>query len=153
MTFLLLFACAQEPPPPPPPPVDAHKEDTLLGKVQGVSFVGNWTSPACGGRTYARNVRFEPFQRSAVIDLVDPCPVGTECAWSGMIGFEGLWELDGKVLKTREIGVPIDPGGPRPAKFEATTDGKLVENGCIYTKGLTVPPGYTEDRVRPEIQR
>lgn len=129
-----------------------HQEITLLGKVEGVKFVGDWTSPPCGGRTYARNLHFDADQHYAAIDLVEPCPPGTECVWSGMVGFQGLWALEGKVIKVREIGmVAAQAGGPHPVKFEATEDGKLVENGCFYTQGLTVPPGYTEERVRPEI--
>lgn len=126
--------------------------DTLLGKVDGVDFVGDWTSPPCGGRNYARNVRFESDQEYAVIELISPCPVGTTCVWSGLATFAGLWDQQGPKLIVQEIGMTKNvPGGPHPVLFEATDDGRLVENGCFYTKGLTVPPGYTEEKVRPKL--
>jgi len=154
---VLWLACAESSTPAPVPatPGAVPTEEsvpTLLGEVQGVAFVGEWTSPACGGRAYARNVRFDSEQRFAVVDIVDPCPPDKECAWSGLTGFNGLWAVDGARLKVREIGsVPAGAGGPHPVLFEATADGKLVENGCTYERGLTVPPGYTEERVRPVI--
>lgn len=126
--------------------------DTLLGKVSGVAFVGDWTSPPCGGRSYARNIRFESDQEYGVIELISPCPVGTTCIWSGLGTFAGLWDQQGTKLILQEIGMTKNvPGGPHPVLFESTADGRLVENGCFYTKGLTVPPGYTEDKVRPKL--
>ncbi len=167
--LVLLFACAaqssappSEPAPaaePSPPPVAASagaaptdlSSPTLLGEVQGVAIVGDWTSPACGGRTYARNISFSSNQHYAAIDLVSPCPVDTTCVWSGLTAFAGLWELQGKKLRVQQVGVPDVPGGPRPVFFEATSDGKLIENGCLYEKGLTIPPGYAEASVKPKI--
>ncbi len=158
----LLLACGASGPAEPTPPVPATEGavpteqtvPTLFGEVQGVSFVGDWTSPACSGRAYARNVHFDADQQYAVIDLVSPCPTGTTCAWSGMIQFGGLWAIDGLKLRVQEIGgSPAGLGGPHPVLFEATADGTLQENGCIYQKGLTVPAGYEEDRVRPKVPR
>ena len=129
-----------------------QKVPTLFGDVSGVSFVGDWTSPPCGGRNYARNVHFDSDQHYAVVDMVSPCPPGTSCIWSGLTGFSGIWAQEGTKLRVQEIGSgPPSPGGPHPVLFEATADGKLVENGCFYTKGLTVPPGYEEERVKPKV--
>ncbi len=161
--LLLLAGCAGTPVQPAaepvPPPVVATEgavptdqtTPTLLGDVQGISIEGNWTSAACGGRSYARNIRFESHQHYAAVDMVSPCPVGATCVWSGLTAFAGLWELQGKKLRVQEVGVPDTPGGPRPVFFEATADGKLVENGCFYEKGLTVPPGYSEASVLPDV--
>ncbi len=158
----LTLACANDVPYVPPPPVPASpggvpttlSVPTLFGEVQGVSLAGDWTSAPCGGRTYARNIRFETDQQYGVVDLVSPCPVGTTCTWSGMIGFGGLWEIQGLKVVVQELAmVQPEPGGPHPVRFEATADGKLYENGCFYEKGLTVPPGYEEDKVRPKISR
>jgi hypothetical protein len=63
----------------------------------------------------------------------------------------GIWKQEGNKVLLREIGAPIERGSPHPTEIEATKEGKLVENGCEYTRGLTVPPGYTEDQVRPHI--
>lgn len=159
----LLAACAAqssapiaEPKPAPVPATEgAAATDTttptLLGEVQGIAIVGDWTSAACGGRTYARNISFAADQHYAAVDLVSPCPPGATCVWSGLTAFAGLWELQGKKLRVQEVGVPATPGGPRPTFFEATADGKLVENGCLYEKGLTIPPGYTEASVKPKL--
>ncbi len=150
------FAPPPEPPRAPVPAVDGAvpttvTTPTIFGEVEGIALLGDWTSGPCGGRIYARNISFGSDQRYAAIDLVSPCPDGTTCIWSGMTGFGGLWELQGKKVRVREFGVGDVPGGPRPMYFEATADGKLVENGCLYDKGLTVPPGYTEADVRPEL--
>lgn len=162
--ILLLLACATPPvqadpaPAPPAPAPVATPENsvtvpTLLGEAPGVSFLGDWTSGPCQGRTYPRNVRFEEDYTYAVIDLVSPCPVGTTCMWSGMATFAGEWRQDGTQLKLRELGIAsgTGPGGPHPVIFESNAEGKLVENGCIYEKGLTVPTGYAEDKVRPRV--
>lgn len=155
MLLLVAWACSTpEPPPPPPIPEGASTVPTLLGEVAGVAFVGDWTSGPCSGRSYARNVHFDSDQHFAVVDIVDPCEPGTECVWSGLTTFSGLWAVDGTRLKVREIGaVAATPGGPHPVLFESTTDGKLVENGCTYEKGLTVPEGYTAERVRPVVPK
>jgi hypothetical protein len=133
-------------------PGDPATVQTLLGEGAGVEYLGDWTSPPCDGRSYARNVTFYPNQEYAVMELVSPCPVGTQCMWSGLGTFAGLWGQDGKKLRVQEISMTGNsPGGPHPVYFEATDDGRLAENGCFYTKGLTVPPGYTEEQVRAKI--
>jgi hypothetical protein len=134
------------------PQTEPGQVQTLLGETGGIAFVGDWTSPACGGRGYARNVYFASTNEYAVIELVSPCPVGATCVWSGMSTFAGTWRLDGNKLRVQEVGLTSMPeGGPHPVLFEGTSDGTLVENGCTYTRGLTVPPGYDENRVRPKI--
>lgn len=129
------------------------KVETLLGTATGVAFVGDWTSTGCPGRTYARNLRFEPDQRWQAIDLVSPCPPGTECLWSGLTTYGGIWVQKGTDLHLREVGGYTQPGSPHPTLVNATTEGTLVENGCSYGKGLTVPSGYTEEQVRPVVPR
>ena len=124
--------------------------DTLLGKVDGILIAGNWTSKGCEGRTYARNIRFETNRTYAAVDLVSPCPVGTSCAWSGMTAFGGKWTIENRELLTRELGAGTAEGGPHPTKFVATMDGTLIENSCVYEKGLTVPEGYDVTRVTPQ---
>lgn len=124
---------------------------TLLGDVPGVMFVGDWTSPGCEGRAYPRNLHFRNDNSYAGIDLVSPCPPDTQCVWSGMVGYAGIWKQEGNKLLLREIGAPTEPGSPHPTEIISTFDGTLMENGCTYTRGLTVPPGLTEDKVRPQI--
>lgn len=151
MLLMFLWACdtlfGADPPPPEGPTVP-----TLLGEASGVAFEGNWTSPSCGGRSYARNLRFEVDGTYAAIDLVSPCPPGTHCVWSGMVGYNGSWSLsDPKHLAMREMGAPAGPGSPHPTVFTADINGNLIESGCSYQKGLTVPPGYSEEQVTPRV--
>lgn len=151
----LAVACGAEPPPapaaPPPAPDAAPKVDTMLGQVTGVTYLGDWTSAGCEGRTYARNLTFFENGEYAAVDLVAPCPPDTSCAWSGLVAYAGLWRQDGTKLLLREIGAPIAAGSPHPTEVQANFEGQLVENGCTYSRGLTVAPGYTEDRVRPRL--
>lgn len=125
--------------------------DTLLGKVPGVKFLGDWTSPGCPGREYPRNLTFFMENEYAGLDLVSPCAPGAQCAWSGMVAYAGRWVQDGTTLKLRSIGGSTAPGSPHPTEVQANFEGKLVENDCEYTRGLTVPEGYAEDQVRPRL--
>ncbi len=153
MLALLLFSCATDAAPAPaapPPPVEGPKAQTLLGEVVGVAFVGDWTSDPCPGRTYARNIYFGPDNSWAAVDLVSPCPVGKQCMWSGLVGYNGIWKQQNSTdLALREIGAPIQSGSPHPTLIQLNPKGELFEGACTYRKGLTVPPGYTEDQVRP----
>lgn len=152
--WLLLIGCSAsvpEAPPVPPPDDGAPKVQTLLGEAKGIHFLGDWTGAACGGRGYARNLRFEEDGTYAGVDLVSPCPPGASCVWSGLVGFTGVWKQEGEKLHLREIGGGADQGAAHPTEVTANEAGQLVENGCIYTLGLTIPEGYTEDRVRPKV--
>jgi hypothetical protein len=147
--ILLMLACD---PPAPPPPIEGPKVQTLLGEASGVDFSGNWTSPNCGGRAYARNIRFEADNSYAGLDLISPCAPGTQCVWSGMVGYAGTWGLpNDKTLRLMEMGAPAGPGSPHPNEFTADFKGNLMESGCVYQKGLTVPAGYTEEQVTPRV--
>lgn len=151
--MLLLLACAAEVPSatPPPAPAGAPQVDTLLGKAPGVVFTGVWTNKDCPGRNYPRNLYIDEEGEYAGLDLVSPCPKGTACMWSGMVGFAGTWRQDGDRLVFREIGAPGQKGSPHPTEVRADFSGHLVENDCLYDKGLTVPDGYTEDEVKPRL--
>jgi hypothetical protein len=152
---LLLFACASDPAPPNPAAgagEGAPVVPTMLGDAPGIKFTDmDWTSASCDSRKYARNLRIESDNTYAGVDLVSPCPEGTQCVWSGLVGFAGIWKQEDRKLLLREIGGPIAQGSPHPTEIISTVDGTLVENGCTYVHGLTVPPGYTEDRVRPKV--
>ena len=125
------------------------KVNTLLGTADGITFIGNWTSPECGGRKYPRNIRFEGDNTYAGIDLLNPCPAGTPCVWSGMVGFSGLWMMGEKKVVLQEAGSAGGPGSPHPTEFTADMEGNLIAQGCAYTRGLYIPPGYNEDQVTP----
>lgn len=136
---------------PPAPEPTAPTVQTMLGEATGIHFLGDWTAAACGGRGYARNLRFEEDGTYAGVDLVSPCPPDVACMWSGLVGYSGVWVQEGPKLHLREIGGGAQQGAAHPTEVTANEAGQLVENGCIYTAGLTVPTGYTEDRVRPKV--
>lgn len=146
-----LAACASEPPA-PAPPIKGPIVHTLLGDAPGVEFTGDWTSPACGGRQFARNIHFDADGAYAAIDLMSPCPVGTQCLTSGLMAYEGIWSIKDDALELRDMGGTSAPG-PHPTSFRADDKGQLVESGCPYTKGLTVPDGYEAAKVTPKSVR
>lgn len=153
LALLSLFACAvAEPVPvtPVPPVVQGPTVPTLLGDAPGILYLGDWTSPPCPVRDFARNIHFEGDGNYAAMDLVAPCPVGTQCAWSGITAYQGIWEQQHETVELRDMGGT--PGtGPHPTSFRANDKGQLVENGCPYNRGITVPDGYTAESVTPKI--
>ncbi len=157
LALFLSLGCATDPALPPtsdlgfPTDTSAPKVSTLLGDAPGIVFTGEWTSAGCGGRAYPRNLVLVANGTYAGIDLVSPCPSGATCAWSGIAGFAGVWKQEGKKVLLREIGGPIARGSPHPTEIESTVDGHLVENGCLYDRGLTIPAGYVDDQVRPRV--
>lgn len=154
--FLGLFglaACASEPPAAPAaPPPKGPIVHTLLGDGPGIEVAGDWTSPACGGRAFARNLHFDADGAYAAIDLMSPCPVGTECVSSGLVAYEGIWAIEDHTLQLRDMGGTAAPG-PHPTSFRGDDQGRIVEGGCPYTKGLTVPEGYDPAKVTPKVVR
>ncbi|MSP54556.1 MAG: hypothetical protein EXR69_02965 [Myxococcales bacterium] len=156
-----LAACAAAPPvappttpasPAAPTPIKGPVVHTLLGDAPGVEFTGDWTSAACGGRQFARNIHFDADGAYSAIDLMSPCPVGTQCLTSGLMAYEGIWSVENDTLELRDMGGTSAPG-PHPTSFRADDLGRLVESGCPYTKGLTVPDGYEPSKVTPKSVR
>lgn len=149
---LSLLACAQAPAEPPKPAVGGPTVPTLLGEAHGVAYLGDWTSTNCTARTFPRNIHFEDDGTWAGVDLISPCPVGTQCAWSGITYYQGIYQQQSETLELRDIG-GTPAAGPHPTSFRANDKGQLVEGGCTYEKGLTVPPGYDADKVTPKVIR
>jgi hypothetical protein len=168
--LLVLAACATEPgstpgapaatPPPTAPPTatapdpkdapavgadGAHVEYTWLGAVKGVNFLGEWTS-ACPKHGYARNLRILPAGRWYGTDITTPCEPGKQCLWNGLVLLSGTWAKHEDKLVLRVIN-------QAPMMFVSTDAGELVEEdvGCTFTKGVTVPPGYTKEQVQAEV--
>lgn len=148
--ILFLLACETVFSPPVAPPA-GPTVPTLLGQAPGVAFVGHWTSTGCGQRQYARNISFELDNTYNAIDMISPCRPGTQCIWSGMVGYSGSWaQPEEKRLVLREWGSSSAPGSPHPQEFFADDNGNLVESNCVYTRGFTVPEGMTEAQVTPQ---
>ncbi len=127
-------------------PGEEPKYYVLLGAVEGIVFSGDWTSPSCGGRKFPRNIRFEEDHTWNVVELLDPCKPGTKCENDGLTHYGGTWRHDGGTVFLSSMN---GEGSSRPQSFTATTNGRLVENECVYVRGLSVPEGYKEADVRP----
>ena len=151
LLLLPLLACAQTPVE-LPKPIEGPKVATLLGDVSGITFLGDWTSKGCPSRNFPRNIHFEAGGKYAGVDLVSPCPVGTQCAWSGILSYGGIWQQQGQTIQLRDIGGTAE-SGPHPTRFQADDKGFLVEAGCNYERGVTVPDGYTADAVTAKIDK
>ncbi len=98
----------------------------------------HWTSPACEGRAYERQIQFEG-NRFAAKDLVSPCPPDVACVWSGIIDREGEWSLDRKQLRlTPDADAPNVPQAgkfPLPEHLWLAEDGTMTEDdgACPYS--------------------
>ena len=123
----------------------AHVEYTWLGAVKGVNVLGEWTSK-CATHGYARNLRLVTGGRWYGTDITTPCEPGKQCLWNGLVLLSGTW---GKLDERLILNVINQPS----MKFVSTDAGELVEEdvGCTYTKGVTVPPGYTREQVQAEV--
>jgi len=125
---------AQEPTPDPggdPDGKDEHTDQT------GPTPVGDWVAQPCGERDYVRHLRFGgggERQTYEGRDLVSPCPPDAQCAWSGIVAFNGRWwgSEDGVGLDELKAAPP-DMGQPRP-KALTWKDGELMEGDCVYGK-------------------
>ncbi|GEM_PF-3576561 len=106
------------------------------GAIEGPTPVGDWVSAPCGERTYERRISFfgEPADRRTFEgqDLVSPCPEGAQCAWSGIVAFNGRWWPTDTGVGLDELKADSDQGIARPNSL-TWADGKLVEgDDCAY---------------------
>jgi hypothetical protein len=120
-------------------------EYTALGVVKGVNVVGEWTS-RCPHHGYARNLHVVSGGRWYGTDIATVCEPGKECIWNGLVVLTGTW---GKV----EDKLVLRTMNQRPSSFVSTEAGELVEDEtkCTYTRGVTVPPGYTREQVQADV--
>jgi hypothetical protein len=101
-----------------------------------------WASPACEGRDYERQISFDA-DRFAAVDLVAPCPPGTQCVWSGIIDRKGSWSLDRKQLRllpdTDASQSPQASKFPLPQHLWLGAEGTLTEDdgACPYVMAPT----------------
>jgi hypothetical protein len=99
-------------------------------------WVGTWASSPCGERPYVRVVELRPKGVAAVHDRVSPCPPKVACVWSGIISYEGTWELkQGRVqLKLERKTYPNMKAAPLPTELSWSGSPVGVEAGvrCSY---------------------
>ncbi len=102
--------------------------------IDGPVPTGDWVSASCGERTYERRLSFFDERRTFEgQDLVSPCPEGTQCAWSGIVTYNGRWWPTDTGIGLDELNRSGDQGLARPNAL-TWQDGKLVEGeDCVYT--------------------
>ena len=95
-------------------------------------WVGNWTSNPCGERRYVRVVELRPKGVAVVHDRVSPCPPDVACVWSGIISYEGTWELkEGRtLLKLERKTYPNMKAAPLPTEL-SWSGGPVGEEGGV----------------------
>lgn len=98
---------------------------------------GTYASPHCGGRGYAREVTFDARGFTAV-DLVSPCPAGTNCIWSGIVERTGTYVVSGTKV---DLTITSEGRGPGVVDFPKSfvlADKAIVETSdagsCVYSK-------------------
>ena len=66
--------------------------------------VGHWVSPSCGERSYPRVIQLDSNGRFAAQDLVAPCPKDVVCFWSGIIFYQGAYQVDARGIRLKVEG-------------------------------------------------
>ena len=101
--------------------------------IEGPVPTGDWVSASCGERTYERRISFFDERRTYEgQDLVSPCPEGTQCAWSGIVNFNGRWWPTDTGIGLDTLNRSGEQGVPLPNSL-SWADGKLVEGSdCAY---------------------
>lgn len=150
--LLLALACGARPPseatPPPTPtgePAPAAPAPTTpapTAPTTPTTLLGKWTSPACGERTYPRELTLAADGTWASLDLVAPCPPGAMCVWAGVVPAQGTWTADGGGIVLAETGENPGPARPRPTRLDP--DGEALrstepDGSCPYTRAPTTP--------------
>jgi hypothetical protein len=72
-----------------------------------------------------------------MVDLVSPCPPGTQCIWSGIVTSSGTWEALGPSANLVETKTDdADQGAPRPSELRILRNGHPAEDWgegqCMY---------------------
>jgi hypothetical protein len=82
-----------------------------------LQWVGSWTSPSCGGRTFERRLVLKQDKTFSAQDLVSPCPPKVQCVWAGIVFWSGTWAVDEKgAVLTKTTG------GKDPTKKSRTDE-------------------------------
>ncbi|MBW2456055.1 MAG: hypothetical protein JRI68_16170 [Deltaproteobacteria bacterium] len=66
--------------------------------ADGARWIGQWTSAACGARTYERWLDLAADGSATGSDRVSPCPTGRTCVWSGIVPWAGTWQGAGETV-------------------------------------------------------
>lgn len=121
----------------PPPPNPAAR------------WVGSYQSPSCADRKYERLVSLRDNGSFNGEDRVSPCPQGVQCIWSGIVMWQGRFEVtDTQVVLTRTDTPAGGPAGAakidNPLRLEIDmAKMQLVEvrggERCPYTRAASSP--------------
>lgn len=137
LTFALVLACSKPASPAggvePAPPSEAPAKP-----ADAVNWIGTWTSPSCGERTYERRIELTADLRANVEERISPCPEGARCIWSGIVVFEGTYVATGNTVAL-SLGEPLGKpqGGPDLIDVPDSLtwkDGVAHQGSCAYTR-------------------
>ncbi|MFO0758491.1 MAG: hypothetical protein U0359_18505 [Byssovorax sp.] len=106
---------------PIPPPATATAPTAAPTSAPAPSkgaLAGEWTSPSCGDRKYARSFSFDDAGGFSAQDLVSPCPKGVTCVWSGIVVRKGTYAVQGSKVALTPAGAADTRGAPFPASLE-----------------------------------
>ena len=91
-----------EAPPVASSPSESPDENGSLEPARHLSegLIGTWQNASCGDRAYLRSISFEKSGKFAAVDEVAPCPAEEQdkCVTSGIIEWQGVWELDDRAI-------------------------------------------------------
>lgn len=134
----------------PPPPTSATAAPTTSSatpapgpaQTSNSAIVGTWESASCGKRKYARTIQFDAAGTFVGQDLVSPCPKGTACVWSGIVGTNGTFtvQADKVTLTLTEPVARPEMVEPFPATMtvDRATSAPIetLKDGtrCVYTR-------------------
>lgn len=107
------------------------------------SVAGDYTSPSCGKRTYARELSLGADGHFTASDLVSPCPPKAVCVWSGIVVRQGTYSTNGaSITLVPEGGASGQPGEPLATEL-ALDHGAPVEDPdhshCVYAVATKTP--------------
>jgi hypothetical protein len=105
---------------------------------RGLPVPSSWTSMACEGRAYERQIRFTD-GRFAARDLVAPCPPATLCVWSGILDRAGTWTCDRRQVRLTQDPDPRTGAPPQASQFPLPETLWLADDGTLTEEGGACP--------------
>ncbi|AUX46416.1 uncharacterized protein SOCE26_079220 [Sorangium cellulosum] len=108
--------------------------------------VGEWISPSCGTRKYARTIRFDARGTFLGQDLVSPCPPDVVCIWSGIVSTRGTYTVEEDTIFLSMLNHGAGPAAPFPtelgidAETSAPVETDHEGNACVYEPYVETGP-------------
>lgn len=142
LMFFSVIACSKPASPAggadPVSPPDPTVVEAPTSAKSDIDWVGTWSSPSCGDRTYERRIELTADLHANVEERVSPCPEGARCMWSGIVVFEGTYVATSDHVALT-LGAPLGATPSGPDLVDVPThltwnDGKVHQGSCAYTR-------------------